>query len=161
MKKHAIPTEKNAPQNILSAWTALEVLSPQTFRKPEDLANGDTRAIAHLTDRCPWEGEGEKSRPNYRLYYQVVIGTINFRKSVDQLLKIYTDVRVERPAVQGEAVLAVVVLDSKGRLLEEEGTAISSFGWALPKALSGDLQGLADWPFCCIICCFHFRGRQC
>ena len=27
----------NEPESILSAWIALEVLSPQTFRKPEDL----------------------------------------------------------------------------------------------------------------------------
>jgi hypothetical protein len=30
-----------APAAILATWTALEALSPQTYRRPEDLAGGD------------------------------------------------------------------------------------------------------------------------
>jgi hypothetical protein len=41
-----IPFTNNAP-DILSSWIALEVLSPQTFRKPEDLA-GAYGSIAKL-----------------------------------------------------------------------------------------------------------------
>lgn len=38
----------NEPRAILAAWTALESLSPQTYRRPEDLAAGDRRSVASL-----------------------------------------------------------------------------------------------------------------
>src|SRR5690606_20157356 len=63
---------QNNPVDILSAWIALEVLSPQTFRKPEDLAQGgDARLIRTFQNKMPWENGGEPSRPNFRLYYQI------------------------------------------------------------------------------------------
>lgn len=142
-----IPTS-NSANNILAAWTALEVLSPQTFRQPKDLAsNGDPRLIVSFDKgRLPWEGGGEKSRPNYRLYYQVVIGTVNFQKAISSLLEIYADNRVERPVTQGEAILATAVVDRNGCLVEAPAVAISSFGWGMPKALKGDLNILKEWP---------------
>src|SRR5438445_3231701 len=116
----------NAPSDILSSWIALEVMSPQTFRKPQDLA-GTFGSIAYLNNGLPWEGEGERPRPNYRLYYQVVLGAVDFGKSVNKLLDVYADKRVERPAPQGEAILAVVVVDNKGHLVEDPAVAVSSF----------------------------------
>jgi hypothetical protein len=136
----------SAPENVLDAWTALEVLSPPSFRRPEELAGGDRRAVAAL-DRgiLPWEGAGEHARPKTRLYYQLVLGTIDLEPAVRQLLARYADRRAERPSVRGEAILAVVVLDSEGRPIEGPATAISSFGWGIPRALRGDLAALADW----------------
>src|SRR5258708_5796457 len=139
-----IPLTNNA-RDILSSWIALEVLSPQTFRKPEDLAGAYGSIVKLEKALLPWEGEGEKSKPNYRLYYQVVLETINFEKAVSALLNIYADKRVDPPVVKGEAVLAVVVLDNKGRLVESPAAAISSFAWGVPQALKGDLRKLADW----------------
>jgi hypothetical protein len=36
----------NDPAAVLELWTALEVLSPQTYLQPTDLADGDPRRIA-------------------------------------------------------------------------------------------------------------------
>ena len=50
---------------VVSAWIALEVLSPQTFRYPTDLVDGDRRRIADfskLDTLLPWE-RGEKAIP--------------------------------------------------------------------------------------------------
>ncbi|HEV7782495.1 MAG TPA: AAA domain-containing protein, partial [Chitinophagaceae bacterium] len=139
-----IPITNKAP-DILSSWIALEVLSPQTFRRQQELA-GTFGSIASLDNKSlPWEGEGESSKPNYRLYYQVVLGTIDFEKSISALLDIYSDKREERPVVKGEAILAVIVLDKKGRPVEAPAAAISSFGWGVPQALKGDLQILGNW----------------
>jgi len=138
------PVTNNAP-DILSSWIALEVLSPQTFRKPEDLAGAYGSVVKLDKPFLPWEGEGEKSKPNYRLYYQVILETINFEKAISSLSKIYADKRVDPPNVKGEAVLAALVLDNKGRLVEFPAAAISSFAWAVPQALNGDLRKLADW----------------
>jgi hypothetical protein len=137
----------NSPQAILDAWTSLEVLSPpKPFRRPEDLADGDRRAVASLeTGKLPWEGRGETARPNKRLFYQVVLGTVDFGAAIEQLLSQYTDTRVERPEAKGEAILAAVTIDQKGRLVETPAAALSSFAWGLPYALRGDLKSLAAW----------------
>src|SRR5215213_5413558 len=148
-----IPTERspmprvtNAPQAILDAWTALEVLSPQSFRRPEELTGGDRQAIASLDrGRLPWEGEGEKARPKTKLFYQLVLGTVDLEKATAQLLAVYSDSRVERPQMRGEAILAVVLLDREGRLVEAPAVSVSSFGWGAPRALRGDLSSLAGW----------------
>ncbi|HEY3568411.1 MAG TPA: AAA domain-containing protein [Thermoanaerobaculia bacterium] len=136
----------NSPEAIVDAWTSLEVLSPQTFRRPEDLAGGERLAVASLeTGRLPWEGAGEKARPNTRLFYQVVLGTVDFGAAIEQLLSQYTDTHVERPAAKGEAILAAVTIDQKGRLVETPAAALSSFAWGVPRALGGNLKSLADW----------------
>lgn len=62
-----IPRNTNEPAAILAAWTALEALSPQTYRRPEDLASGDRSCVANLsTSHVPW-GAGERSRPKRQL----------------------------------------------------------------------------------------------
>ncbi len=143
--------ERDAPARILDAWTALEVLSPQSFRRPADLAamaGSEVQDLIDLSARAtaPWEGAGQRSRPDHRLYYQVVLGTVRLEPAVERLLKVYEDRRPERHAVRGEAVLASVLLDRNGRPVEPNGCAVSSFGWGLPQALLGDLGGLGDWP---------------
>lgn len=124
----------------------MEVLSPPSFRKPEDLAGGDRLRIAPLDkDKLPWEGDGEKSRPNQKLYYQIVLGSIDMESAVSSLLQVYSDSRIERPAARGEAVLATIMVDRTGRPVASEAVAISSFGWGFPVALAGRLRDLGNW----------------
>lgn len=140
------PSVSNDPGSILSAWTAMEVLSPPSFRKPEDLAGGDRYRIAQIDkDALPWENGGEKSRPNQKLYYQVILGSIDMEAAVSALLAVYTDTRSERPQARGEAVLATVMVDRDGRPVESEAVSISSFGWGIPVALAGRLRDLGQW----------------
>jgi energy-coupling factor transporter ATP-binding protein EcfA2 len=141
-----IPVSNHA-DSVLSAWTAMEVLSPPTFRRPEDLVGGERLRVASIVDKpLPWENGGERSRPNQRLYYQIVLGTVDMEEAVGALLAAYADTRAERPAASGEAVLATVMVDREGKLVESEAVAISSFGWGVPVALSGDLGDLKRWP---------------
>jgi hypothetical protein len=133
-----MPPISNVPNAILSAWTALEVLSPPSFRRPEDVARLDD---GHL----PWEGNGERARPNTRLYYQIVLGMVDLGAAVTRLMAVYGDTRVERHEARGEAILAVVIVDQEGRPIDEPAVAVSSFGWALPRALAGDLDALGAW----------------
>jgi hypothetical protein len=135
----------NNPLNILSAWITLEVLSPQTFRNPKDLAGASGSIAVIQNEYLPWSGNGEASRPKYHLYYQVVLGTIDFEKAVSALQEKYVDKRVDRPPSKGEAILAVLVVDSKGRPIKSPGVAVSSFAWGLPKALNGELDKLGNW----------------
>lgn len=134
------------PERIMLAWTALEVLSPQSFLRPEDLASGEAARITRFTDcHLPWERGGERSRPNHRLYYQVVLGTIQMEPAVRELLTTYTDSRDERPPARGENILATIIVDREGRPVETDAVAVSSFAWGLPIALKGDLLGLGQW----------------
>lgn len=137
----------NNPDNILSAWTAIEVLSPQSFLKAEELANGDKYRVSRFVDeQWKWEAGGDKGKKDYRLYYQVVLGSVDMKAGMDALLNVYTDTRAERPRVKGEAVLATVMVDKDGRPADEGAIGISSFAWGLPVALQGNLKELARWP---------------
>lgn len=141
------PPISDAPEGILDAWTALEVLSPpQLFRRPEELAGGDRQRVAWLDrDRLPWEGNGERTRPGTRLNYQVVLGTIDFEQAIPRLLEVYADSRAERPSARGHVILASVTLNREGRLVEKPAVSLSSFAWGLPRALQGRLVELSDW----------------
>lgn len=132
-------------ERVMLAWTALEVLSPQSFLRPEDLTGGEHNRIARFENGLPWENDGEKSRPKYRLYYQVVLGTVAMEPAVSQLLTVYADKRDERPAARGESILATLVVDRDGRPADSEAVSISSFAWGVPIALGGNLKALAAW----------------
>ena len=139
------PSHQSAPANVLAAWTCMEVLSPPAFRRPEDLVSGDRFRIANIEGRqLPWE-TGEKSRQNYRLYYQIVLGTVRLDAAVAALLATYSDTREERPTSAGDAVLATVMVDKDGRLVDPDPISISSFAWGVPVALKGDLKELSRW----------------
>jgi hypothetical protein len=126
------PPVSNEPIAILGAWTALEVLSPSTFRQETDLTGGDRSAIAKLEGpQMPWQQPGG-GRKSYRLYYQVVLGTIKFDDAVTALLAKYSDTRPERPRRRGEAVLASIMLDRSGKPIDEPAVTISSFA-GFPK----------------------------
>ncbi len=142
----SFPPITNDPVEILSAWTAMEVLSPPAYRRPEDLAGGDRKRVASFRDSAlPWE-RGEKARPNTRLYYQVVLGSIELEPAIARLIERYGDTRPERPGAQGKAALAVIVVDKQGRLVESPAVGVSSFAWGVMSALRGELADLARWP---------------
>ncbi|MBO1013773.1 helicase [Achromobacter sp. SD115] len=123
----------------------MEALSPQTYRQPADLASGDARCIAQLDhDLLPWQ-HGEKSRPNYQLFYQIVLGAIDMKVATDALVKTYGEEEERNARAQEKAVIAAALIDRDGHLVQENGVAISSFAWALPVALEGDLTHLGRW----------------
>lgn len=136
----------NEPSSILASWTALEALSPQTYRRPQDLAAGDRSCVADLTSgRVPW-GTGERSRPKRQLYYQIILGAIPMDRATDALVKAFgeDEERASRP--REKAALAAILVDRNGMIVEENGIAVSSFAWALPLALQLKLGALGAWP---------------
>ncbi len=134
----------NNPSEILDVWTVLEALSPQSYKKPNDLVIGQG-SVAYLQEgREPWL-KGEKSRPKANHYYMVYLGAVDIEKATEKLLSIYHDKRVERPSVRGLAALGVVLLDKKGVPIPNTGLALSSFGWSYARVLQGKLQELKSW----------------
>lgn len=141
------PKDSSMEENVLSAWIAFEILSPQSFKRPQDLAsNGDIKLVASFHDKLPWEGTKEQSKLNYKLFYQVIIGTINIESAISKLLDIYGDTRIEKPSLKGEAILSVMVVDKNGVPVDENALSISSFAWGVVQALKGDLTTLSGWP---------------
>lgn len=139
------PTVTNDAASVLTAWTALEVLSPPSFRRETDLTGGDRSAVVRLDSaKLAWE-DTRGGRKNYRLYHQVVLGTVKLDEAVAALVARYGDTRAERTGTRGEAILATIILDKTGRPVEEPAVAISSFGWGVPRALAGDLTSLGGW----------------
>ncbi|WP_414470630.1 AAA domain-containing protein [Microvirga sp. M2] len=141
----ASPKASNEPRAILAAWTALEALSPQTYRKPEDLAAGDRRCVADLASQgLPWS-RGEPSRPNRKLFYQVILGAISMDRATDELIKAFGADEERSRREKERAAIAAVMVDKNGYVLDENAIAVSSFAWALPHALKLELGGLGAW----------------
>ncbi len=133
-------------KNILDMWTALEVLSPQAFLRPEELALGDKKQALQITaEALPWEPRYQSTIDNHTPYFQVILGTINLPHAMAALHKVYADSSPERRPVRGHAIMATLTLDQTGRLIDEDPICISSFAWALPMALKGKLDQLGDW----------------
>ncbi len=83
------PSSKaNDARAILAAWTALEALSPQGYKRPEDMATGDRSRVALLERGVPW-GPNARSKPSYKLYFEVVLGSIALDKATDELVKVF------------------------------------------------------------------------
>lgn len=134
--------------DLISGWTAIEVLSPpQTFKHPADLADRDYRRIADLADDglLPWQ-RNEKSRPSRRLFYHVVLGAIRMQDATERLMEAFRDTDIERVSPTGYAPIAILTLDKAGFPIAEPAVAISSFGWGLPIALARNLEALGNWP---------------
>lgn len=137
----------SGPESVLNSWTAIEVLSPVTFLKPDSLGDGSPYSVLKFSNGLmPWEDGQKRFRKGYRLYYQVILGTISMEPAINALLKVYTDTRAQRPATRGEAVLASVMVDTEGHLAGQNPLVISSFGWGVPVALAGNLRSLEQWP---------------
>lgn len=139
--------EFSPSQAVLNSWIAMEVLSPMTFRKPENLCDGNSKNVIQLNGWfLPWEYEDNNFRKGYRIYYQIILGSISMEGAVKELLNVYSDSREQRPSSSGEAVLASVIVDATGKIAGQNSIAISSFGWGVPIALQGDLRCLEQWP---------------
>lgn len=134
----------NDAVDILQAWTALEVLSPRGYVRPEDWTNGDRGSIAQLERGLPWE-RGDKAKPGTRVYYQIMLGAVDPPKAIERLTRVFSDTRAERPQARGKAPLAVLIVDQRGRPIEDDPVMVASFGWGLPQALVGRIGSLADW----------------
>ena len=134
----------NEPNDIIDTWTALEALTPQSYRQAKDLIVG-TGSVAHFgSGPLPWE-VGEKSQPRKKLFYMVYLGSVDLKKTSEDLLQLYRDDREELSGVSGQSALGVIVLDKKGVPLGDNTLAISSYGWAYGRAMSNGLDQLKHW----------------
>ena len=128
---------------VLEAWTALEVLSPQSFDSPQDLAPGESRVVDIDGTTMPWQA-GRHGKRDRRTFYHLSLGELRLGPAFEAIQARYADDAPDRPTSRASALLGVVVCDSKG-VPQRNRVAISSFGWALTPALAGQLGGLSRW----------------
>ena len=140
------PDIVNDPISILDAWTALEVLSPQSYKKPEDLAEGSAQSVIDLTRGLPWERQSASPVPSSTAYYEIVLGAVKLDSAAETLRRIFGDPRLERPRSSANAVLATFKVDQVGLLVDEDPVSVSSFGFGYKQARDGKLDTLKDWP---------------
>lgn len=131
------------PTAILETWTALEVLSPRSFARPQELAPGEASRVFDINaTNLPWQGR--HGRPQRRTYYQVSLGELRLEPAFEAIQTRYAEDVPDRPASRANALLGVVVCDSNG-VPQRSRVALSSFGWALAPALEGQLRSLGRW----------------
>lgn len=140
----------NNIEDILSAWSALEILSPVTFNKKEDLLKNKDIAKKMIyalgKDNLPWlDSAKPKAKPQYRIFYHITLGIIDYGKVIETLLQVYDDNTPNQKTSKGMALAATVIVDSKGILIENSPINISSFAWGIDKALHGKLDNLEAW----------------
>lgn len=135
----------NIPQDIIDSWIMVEALSPESYKKPNDLAFADDAKLLSFHDRrLPWTDPKPPAK-NKQAYYFVYLGSVRMSNAVRNLLRIYQDNRIERPSdKQGFAALGVILLNQDGVPIDE-GLSVSSFGWAYGQALQQRLDNLKDW----------------
>lgn len=141
------PIDALSATRLLQAWTALEVLQPQTYRRPLDFCDGDRSRLVKIgrDGDLPWN-RGDRSRENYQLYYHVVIGAIAMGAATEALLEAFDDDDPNGRAQDGFAAIAILTTDRKGILLHPRALSISSFAWGLHMALEQKFKVLGDWP---------------
>eukprot|EP01132_Coremiostelium_polycephalum_P000348 gene348-441_t len=145
------PAEIKKGTDILSAWTILEILSPQNFKKAKELAKSTRQEIIFLTqgEKLPWEQETKEKR----VFYQIVIGLIDYEAAIKLLVKKYpqhsTDEDYEAPDMQEEkSIMGILTVDYQGKLIKKENhnLILSTFAWGIPQILQEHLKKICDWP---------------
>lgn len=129
----------------LASWITLEALSPQTYRRPEDLVSGDRGRIARLKDGLPWTRK-ESSRKNYKLYYEIILGAIDMDRAEERLIQLFGQDEEKQRRGQTKAAIASILVDTDGHVVDDGGISVSSFAWALPLCLAKRFDVLGSWP---------------
>lgn len=130
---------------ILTAWTALEALSPQSYKRPEDMAAGDRSRVALLDRDIPW-GPNARNKPKHKLYFEIILGAIALDKATEELVKVFGEDEEQSRPDGKKAAIGSILVDKEGFVLENNGVAVSSFAWALKPALDLKLGSLGAWP---------------
>ena len=139
-------TNPEASKRVLSAWTVLEVLTPQPLPSKEELEIGGRKLIEPNESAEPWTQKRFSKRENERaVFWWVYLGQLDLEKSVRSLLDRFPDEYAdERDEASGKSPIAVLVLDGSGRLVRQK-TFLSSFAWGYGQVLLGNVRGLANF----------------
>lgn len=135
----------NKPTDIIDSWITMEVLSPDTYKKPSDKCQGKQTLTSLTGQHLPWE-KTQNCLKNQEAYYQIYIGAVDVKKASTRLLELYKDDTEERLSKSGYATIAVATIDAKGILVEDQNDiSLSSFPWGYGRAVNNKLEHLRCW----------------
>jgi len=138
-------TIKKAPpaSQVFESWLTLEVLTPHPLPKAKDLEAVKRQLVRLDNSPEPWNQPTKNNNPKEKGHFWFVyLGEINLNAVIESLLKLFPDKgNGDYGPVKGDATMAVVVLDSNGRPVDDK-TFISSFAWGYGKVLDGALKTL-------------------
>lgn len=120
----------------MTAWTALEALSPQSYKRPEDMAAGDRSRVALLDRDIPW-GPNARSKPKHKLYFEIILGAIALDKATDELVKVFGEDEEQSRPDGKKAAIGPILVDKEGFVLENNE---SPFQFCLGAQTSIDLK---------------------
>lgn len=129
---------------VISAWLTQEILTPQPLPRAEDLRAFNRCIISLAEVREPWkDGRFSKRGKETAVFWMVYLGEINLTQAMESILKMFPDEMAdERSDVRGSTTIAVLVIDSQGRLVSGK-TFLSSFAWGYGKVRIGRMNELA------------------
>ncbi len=141
--------------STLNAWIAAEVLQPRRFRSIEDVVpeREDARLVqivqkvkGRLT--LPWEPDYptpdyDEKRYKGFLGHQILLGAINMEAAMSRLFDVYGP-DIERRDAGGFVPVATLDISHAGAIVPRS-FRITSFAWAFPKVIAGDMSGLVNW----------------
>lgn len=138
---------KPGPDSVLAAWLTLEVLTPQPLPDARELETIRRTLVRFEEQPEPWKEQRYWRRGKERaVHWMVYLGELDLAKATEAILKVYPDEAAdERSDIRGNTTLAVIVLDSQGRPVEDK-TFLSSFAWGYGQVRAGRLKGLAGFP---------------
>ncbi len=134
----------NDARAILAAWTAFEALSPQGYKRPEEMVTGDRSSVFYWSEAF----HGDQT-----LAASPITSSISRSSSAQLLGQGYG--RVGQGVRRGRGAFTPGWQESGRRLdPDRQGRqcaggqrhAVSSFAWALKLALDMKLGSLGDWP---------------
>jgi hypothetical protein len=134
------------PDPILAAWLTIEVLTPQPLPNIQDLESLYRKLIRLEDNPEPWKDKRNDKRGKEKdVYWMIYLGELNLSKALHSILKLYPDENIDEHDVdKGNTTLAVIVLDSLGRPVQDR-TFLSSFAWGYGKVRAGQLKDLASF----------------
>ncbi|MCL6591966.1 MAG: hypothetical protein K6U80_18705 [Firmicutes bacterium] len=134
------------PDPILAAWLTIEVLTPQPLPNIQDLESLYRKLIRLEDNPEPWKDKRNNKRGMEKdVYWMIYLGELNLSKALRSILKLYPDENIDEHDVdKGNTTLAVIVLDSQGRPVQDR-TFLSSFAWGYGKVRAGKLKELASF----------------
>lgn len=141
----------NHPQNILSAWIAIEALRPQlTYRSMDSIIN--KTSIAEMTKFrmpvLPWKNYDHSKHIQHSVFYELFLGQVDLTKCSERLIEHYNaSDMVELNMPEGFCPVMSITLDENGRLVSDDYSpiSISSFPWAYKTVLAGKSNALHAW----------------
>jgi hypothetical protein len=141
-----IPISNPGPDSILAAWLTQEVLTPQPLPDMQQLQSMKRELINLKNIPEPWNDKRySKQWKETAVYWMIYLGEIELSKALQSILKLYPDNSADEYNIRdGNTTLAVIIIDSQGRLVKDR-TFLSSFAWGYGKVRAGQLKELASF----------------